>query len=77
MITLDEALTAYEPTLRKRGARVYNAQAPRHHLSDTLLAKPVSLLTEDELEGWRGEHADEGPRAIEREPHHELRCARR
>jgi integrase len=52
-MTLDEALTAYEPTLRKRGANVYNAKLPRRHLTDTLLAKPITLLTEHELESWR------------------------
>jgi hypothetical protein len=52
-ITLDEALTAYEPTLRSRGAGVYNAKRPRHHLSAAMLATPILLLTEQDLERWR------------------------
>jgi integrase len=53
VVTLDEALTAYEATLLARGARVYNAKLPRHHLSDTLLSKPVTLIGEEELTGFR------------------------
>ena len=53
VITIDEALKAYEPTLLARGARVTNAKLPRRHLSDTLLAKPISLLTVADLEGFR------------------------
>jgi hypothetical protein len=52
-ITLDDALTAYEPTLRARGVQAYNARRPRHHLSEVMLAKPISLLTEQELQAWR------------------------
>jgi integrase len=53
VITIDEALSAYEPTLLRRGARLYNARLPRHHLSDTLLSKPITLLTIEELARWR------------------------
>ena len=60
VITVDEALTQYEPTLRKRGARVYNAKLPRFHLTDTLLSKPITLLTEDDLEGWRDSILEKG-----------------
>jgi integrase len=52
-ITLDEALTSYESALRKRGADVYNAKQPRRHLSGAMLAKPLTLLTKNELERWR------------------------
>jgi integrase len=52
-ITLDEAVTAYGPTLRKRGASIRNVKMARRHLPDGLLSKPISLLTVDELEGWR------------------------
>jgi integrase len=51
-ITLDEALTGYEATLRQRGADVYNARQPRHHLSDLMLSKPLTLLAADELKQW-------------------------
>ena len=37
VVTLGEALTAYEPTLLRRGARASNARLPRRHLSDVLL----------------------------------------
>jgi integrase len=60
VVTVDEALTEYEPTLRKRGARVYNAKLPRYHLTDALLAKPITLLTEDELEHWRDSLLEKG-----------------
>ncbi len=53
-ITLDAALTDYGAALRERGAAVRNAQLPRYHLTDTLLSKPVSLISEDELRSWRG-----------------------
>jgi integrase len=53
VITLDEALKGYGPTLQKRGARLYNATRPRRHLSDMLLSKPITMLTEADLEGWR------------------------
>jgi integrase len=59
-ITLDEALTQYGAALKERGADVYNAQMPRYHLSDTLLSKPVTLITEAELRGWRGELLNKG-----------------
>jgi integrase len=53
-ITLDEALKQYGAALLERGAAVRNAQLPRYHLSDTLLSKPVTLITEAELTIWRG-----------------------
>jgi integrase len=52
-VTVDQALNLYEGELRRRGARVYNAQLPRCHLSATLLSKPVTLVTKPELEGFR------------------------
>jgi integrase len=60
MLTIDEALTAYEPTLARRGANIRNAKLPRCHLSDTMLAKPISLLSAEELEGWRDGMLAEG-----------------
>jgi hypothetical protein len=53
VITLDEALKAYEPTLLRRGARVSNARLPRRHLLNAMLSKPITLLTVEELEGFR------------------------
>jgi integrase len=52
-ITLDAALSAYETDLEARGANGYNAQHPRLHLPQVLLAKPVALLTSKELKAWR------------------------
>lgn len=55
LVTLDKALKDYGAALLARGARAYNAKLPRFHLSDTMLSKPVTLFTEDELTVWRGE----------------------
>jgi integrase len=52
-ITVDGALTKYRKDLEARGANAYNAEHPRIHLSNVLLAKPVALLTSDELKTWR------------------------
>jgi integrase len=52
-ITVDGALTKYRKDLEARGANAYNAEHPRVHLTSTLLAKPVALLTSDELKTWR------------------------
>jgi integrase len=52
-ITVDGALLAYEADLKARNARVYNAKWPRKYLTLALLAKPVQLLTSDELQKWR------------------------
>jgi hypothetical protein len=60
VITVDEALTSYEPVLRRLGKRVYNAKLPRYHLTDALLSKPVTLLTENELENWRDSLLEKG-----------------
>ncbi|MCK1677766.1 site-specific integrase [Bradyrhizobium sp. 150] len=52
-VTVDGALTAYESDLKARSANPYNAQWPRVHLTSVLLAKPVALLTSNELQKWR------------------------
>lgn len=52
-VTVDGALTAYETDLKARSANPYNAQWPRVHLTSVLLAKPVALLTSNELQKWR------------------------
>jgi len=52
-LTVDGALTAYEADLKARSANPYNAQWPRVHLTSILLAKPVALLTSNELQKWR------------------------
>jgi hypothetical protein len=52
-LTTDEALKAYELELRRRGAGVSNARLPRYHMSDTMLATSITLLTEQELEAFR------------------------
>ncbi|MET4072686.1 hypothetical protein ABID58_007515 [Bradyrhizobium sp. S3.2.6] len=40
--------------------RVYNAKLPRFHLTDTLLSKPITLLSEDDHEGWRDSILEKG-----------------
>jgi integrase len=53
-ITIDRALKDYETDLEARNANIYrNAIWPRRHLTATLLAKPVQLLTSKELKSWR------------------------
>jgi integrase len=53
LITLKGALAAYDADLQARGANPYNARWPRKYLPPLLLAKPVSLLSAEELRGWR------------------------
>ena len=52
-VTVDRALTDYKADLISRGARPYNAEQPRRHLTPSLIAKPVALLTSKELKHWR------------------------
>jgi integrase len=52
-ITVKEAVDAYERDLVARGGSVANAGRIRKHLTPTLAAKPVGLLTARELAAWR------------------------
>ncbi|MCK1343895.1 site-specific integrase [Bradyrhizobium sp. CW11] len=52
-VTVDGALNAYEADLKARSSNPYNARWPRVHLTPTLLAKPVVVLTSNELQKWR------------------------
>jgi integrase len=52
-VTLDEALTRYEADLAARSSRPYNAKWARHHLTPSLLSKPLALITADTLKVWR------------------------
>ncbi len=52
-LTVDEALEDYKRDLKARGARPYNAEHPRAHLTPALLGKPVQLLKAGELKRWR------------------------
>ena len=52
-ITVDGALIDYKTDLKARGANPYNAESPRVHLTNVLIAKPVQLLTAQELKKWR------------------------
>ena len=52
-LTTAEALTRYEADLRARGGDPYNAKWPRIHLPASILNKPVSMLTANELRRWR------------------------
>ena len=51
--TVGEALSDYADDCVVRGADSRNASVPRYHLSSTLLAKPVSMLSVRELRTWR------------------------
>lgn len=67
LITVDGALTAYKRDLEARSANPYNAEWPRLHLTSALLAKPVVLLTAQELRRWRdGLLGKIGPATINR-----------
>lgn len=52
-ISIDGALTAYERDLEARQGSIYNARMPRKHLTAAMLAKPVALLSANELKKWR------------------------
>src|SRR5215472_18115456 len=52
-ITVDAALKDYRRDLEARNANPYNAESPRVHLTPVLLAKPVALLSAQELKKWR------------------------
>ena len=52
-ITVGAALDNYKRDLESRNADPYNATWPRRHLSASLLAKPIPLLTATELRRWR------------------------
>lgn len=52
-ISVDGALSAYEADLTARSSNPYNAQWPRVHLTPVLLAKPIVVLTSNELQKWR------------------------
>jgi hypothetical protein len=52
-ITIKEAVDSYERDLVARGGSVANAGRIRKHLTPTLAAKPVGLLTARELAAWR------------------------
>jgi len=52
-ITVDAALKDYRRDLETRNANPYNAESPRVHLTNVLLAKPVQLLSAHELKKWR------------------------
>jgi integrase len=51
--TFKDAIDAYERDLIARGGSVANAGRTRKHVSPTLAAKPVGLLTARELAAWR------------------------
>jgi integrase len=52
-VTLDDAIKIHEADLMSRGSSVNNAKRARPHLTEAQLSKPIVLLTEDELKGWR------------------------
>jgi integrase len=51
--TIASALDAYSDDLAARGALAYNAERPRQHLGPVLLARPLALLSHQELTQWR------------------------
>jgi site-specific recombinase XerD len=53
LASVAEAINAYEADLKRRRGDIYNAVRLRLHMSKTLQAKTVALLTEKELQHWR------------------------
>jgi integrase len=66
--TLAEAIQSYQRDLVARGGDVSNAQRVRYHLTPTLLAKPVGLLTTLDLKRWRDAQIADGmkPATVQR-----------
>ena len=61
--TVDEALRDYAVDLAVRGGGTTNASQPRHHLTRSLLSKPVSMLSVKELRHWRNGLLTDGVKA--------------
>jgi integrase len=59
-ITFTMALDTYERNLIARGGSVANAGRIRKHLTPSLAAKPVALLTARELSAWRDQLLADG-----------------
>jgi integrase len=53
VVTVADAVDAYERDLQSRAADPDNAKRARLHLTSTLAAKPVALLTAQDLRHWR------------------------
>jgi integrase len=51
--TVDEAIARYEQDLTSRGASPDNARRVRYHMTTALAARPVALLSVDDLRAWR------------------------
>jgi integrase len=51
--TVDQALSDYERDLAARGASPTNSRWVRYHMTPSLAAKPVELLTAADLKDWR------------------------
>lgn len=53
VLTVADALDMYQRDLKSRGADTDNAARPRKHLTTTLAAKPVGMLSAADLRHWR------------------------
>ncbi len=53
LASVAETIDSYEADLERRGGRKYNATQLRLHISKTMQAKTVALLSETELHQWR------------------------
>ena len=53
MASVAEAIDSYQADLERRNGRIYNATQLRLHVTKSLQAKTVALLTEKELHQWR------------------------
>jgi integrase len=59
-VAFADALDAYETDLRARGGSLANVGRIRHHITPTLAAKPIGLLTTRELSAWRDQLLADG-----------------
>ena len=53
IMTLADALNAYEADLKTRGRQPSNVTRVRKHLTSAMLKKPIALLTVDDFRKWR------------------------
>jgi integrase len=53
IMTLADALDAYQADLKTRGRQALNVTRVRKHLTSAMLKKPIALLTVDDFRKWR------------------------
>ena len=74
-ITVAQAIDQYQQNLKVVGGDVANAARLRYHCSPELLARPVALLTHNQLVAWRDGLAEKMAAASVNRVRHVLRAA--